>query len=163
MLSDKGGMRKTLRLPVVGLAALLCLVIALAGCGSSDTDPRGFSTGYNTAIAKLDRASQELAGTQGASKTRSSRAIARQLDRFADLLAATGKDLSRLDAPKSAAPQFSALTGALNRSIASARRAARAARQIQPARQRAALRALRDDVLEIARAQDALQRAIDSS
>jgi hypothetical protein len=167
MPSGGAGIRRTLRLPRTRLAAAFCLVLALAlggaACGGDNSDSSGFSTQYNAAIAKLDRASQELAGTQGSAKTRSSHAIARQLDRFADLLAATGKDLSRLDAPKSAAHEFSALTGALDRSIASARRAARAAREIQPARQRAALRALRNDVVEIARAQDALQRAIDSS
>jgi hypothetical protein len=167
MPSGKGGIRRALGLPRTRLAAALCLVCALAfgtaACGSDDSGSSGFSTGYNAAIAKLDRASQQLAGTQATRKVRSSRAIARQLDRFADLLADTGKDLARLDAPKSAALEFSALTEALDRSIASARRAARAAREIRPARQRAALRQLRDDVAEIARAQDALQRAVDSS
>jgi hypothetical protein len=156
-----------LRLPRTRLAAAFCLVLALvfgpAGCGGGNSDSGDFSKGYNAAIASLDRASQELATTQTTRKARSSRAIARQLDRFADVLADTGKHLARLDAPNSATHQFSALTGALDKSIASARRAARAAREIQPARQRAALRQLRDDVVEIARAQDALQRAIDSS
>jgi hypothetical protein len=148
------------------VAAAFCLALALAfgaaACGDDSSDSSGFSQSYNTAIAKLDRASQELATTQATRKARSSRAIARQLDRFADLLAATGRDLDRLDAPKSAAAQFSALTGALDKAIASARRAARAAHEIRPARQREALRQLRDDVVEIAQAQDALQRAIDS-
>jgi acyl-CoA reductase-like NAD-dependent aldehyde dehydrogenase len=167
MPSDRAGIRKGLRLPRTRLAAASCLALALAfgpaACGSDNSDSSGFSTDYNAAIAKLDRASQELATTQTTTKSRSSRAIARQLDRFADLLADTGKDLARLDAPKSATDQFSALTGALDKSIASARRAARAAREIQPARQRKALRQLRDDVVEVARAQDALQRAIESS
>jgi hypothetical protein len=167
MPSDGAGIRKGLRLPRTRLAAAFCLALALAfgpaACGSGNSDSSGFSTDYNAAIAKLDRASQELATTQATRESRSSRAIARQLDRFADLLADTGKDLARLDAPKSATHQFSALTGALDKSIASARRAARAAREIQPARQRKALRQLRDDVVEIARAQDALQRAIESS
>ncbi len=156
-----------MRLPRIRLAATFCLVLALAfgpaACGGGDSDSSGFSTGYNAAIAKLDRASQELARTKTTHKARTSRAIARQLDRFADLLAETGKALGRLDAPNSATHQFSALTGALDKSIASARRAARAAREIQPARQRAALRELRDDVLEVARAQDALQHALGAS
>jgi hypothetical protein len=168
MPSDKEGMTNTLRLPVSRLAALACLVVALAlgsaACGSSGSDSTtDFPQGYNAAIAKLDRAGTELATTQATRKARSSRAIARQLDRFADVLAGTSRDLGRLEPPKAANAQFSALRGALDRSIASARRAARAARQIQPARQRRALRALRDDVVEVARAQDALQRAIDAS
>jgi acyl-CoA reductase-like NAD-dependent aldehyde dehydrogenase len=157
-------MRNTLRLPVSRLAALACLVAMLAlgsaACGSSDSDSSDFPKGYNAAIAKLDRAGTELSTTQPTGKTRSSRAIARQLERFADLLAGTSRDLARLEPPKAATTQFSALRRALDRSIASARQAARAARQIQPARQRRALRQLRDDVVEVARAQDALQRAI---
>jgi hypothetical protein len=156
-------MRNTLRLPVSRPAALACLVVMLAlasaACGSSDSDSNDFPKGYNAAIAKLDRAGTELT-TQPSGKTRSSRAIAGQLERFADLLAGTSRDLARLEPPKAATTQFSSLRRALDRSIASARRAARAARQIQPARQRRALRQLRDDVLEVARAQDALQRAI---
>jgi hypothetical protein len=162
-------MRNPLRLPVSPvsrLAALACLVVVLAlgasACGSSDSDSDNFPQGYNAAIAKLDRAATELATTQGTRKARSSRAIARQLSRFADLLAGTAGDLARLKPPRAATPQFSALRQALDSSIASARQAARAARQIQPARQRRALRQLRDDVVEVARAQDALQRAIDA-
>jgi hypothetical protein len=149
-------------------AAVFCLAITFAlaagapGCGSNDSTSSDFSADYNAAIAKLDRASQSLATTQTSRKARSSRAISRQLDRFADLLAGTSKDLAALDPPKAAAAQYAKLTGALDRSIAAARRAARAAREIQPKRQRAALSQLRDDVVEIARAQEALQRAIDT-
>jgi hypothetical protein len=168
MPSDKDGMRNPLRLPASStpllLAALLCLALGLGACGSSGDDDAtaNFPTGYNAAIAKLDRASAALATTGSARKTRSSRAIARQLDRFAELLAGTSHDLAALEPPKAATGQFKKLRTALDSSIASARRAARAARQIQPARQRAALRALRDDVLEIAKAQDALQRALNT-
>jgi hypothetical protein len=160
MPSDKEGMRNPLRLPVIALSAVLCLVLALSACGSSGDDTTSFSSGYNAAIAKLDRAGTELAATQTTTRKRSSRAIARQLDRFAELLAVTSTDLHRLQPPAGASRQFKALTGALDQSIASARRAARAAREVQPARQRAALRKLRDSVVEIARAQDALQKAV---
>jgi hypothetical protein len=164
MPSDKGGMRNPLKLPRSLPAVLLSLTLVLGACGggsNSGTDSADFPQGYNAAIAKLDRAGQSLATTEPARKARSSRAIARQLDRFAAVLAGTAKDLSALEPPKAAAAQFRQLTSALDDSIASARRAARAARQIQPARQRAALRDLRGDVVAIARAQDALQRAID--
>jgi hypothetical protein len=149
------------------LAALACALCALAlgtaACGSSDTDTsKDFPQSYNAAIAKLDRAGSALATTQTTRKARSSRAIARQLDRFAGLLSGTSRDLAGLEPPKAASAQFTALRGALDRSIVSARRAARAARQIQPARQRAALRQLRTDVLKIARAQAALQRAMNA-
>jgi hypothetical protein len=164
MPSDKGGMRKALSPPVLGLSTVLCLVLAmsvsLSACGSSGEDTTSFSTGYNAAIAKLDRASTELATTQATRRTRTSRAIARQLDRFADLLGITSADLHRLKPPSGASGQFRALTAALDESIASARRAAHAARQIQPARQREALRKLRDSVVQISRAQDALQKAV---
>jgi hypothetical protein len=172
MPSDRAGIRKGLHLPrrllLTRFAAVFCLAIALAlalaaaGCGGDDSSSSDFSAEYNAAIAKLDRASQSLAATQTSKKARSSRAISRQLDRFADLLAGTAKDLDALDPPKAAAAQYAKLTGALDRSIAAARRAARAAREIQPTRQRAALRQLRDNVVELARAQDALQRAFDT-
>jgi hypothetical protein len=165
MPSDKGGMTNSVRLPVSSLAALACLAVALPACGGSDSGSSSdsFSRGYNAAIVKLDRASNELAASQATRRTRSSRAIARQLDRFADLLAGTSRDLHGLEPPSAAARQFRELTGALDSSIASARRAAHAAREIQPARQRAALRQLRDSVVEISRAQDALQKAVASS
>jgi hypothetical protein len=171
MPSDKHAMRNPLSPPVwppvSRLAALASLLAAFAlgapACGSSNSEPDTFPESYNAAIAKLDRASTELAATQASRKAPSSRAISRQLDRFADLLAGTAGDLARLDPPKPATAQFSALRQALDRSIASARQAARAARQIQPARQRAALRELRGDVLEVAKAQDALQRAMNAS
>jgi hypothetical protein len=152
-------MRNLLPLSVIAL----CLILALSACGSSGDDTTSFSSGYNAAIAKLDRAGQELALTQSTRKARSSRAIARQLDRFAAALAATGRDLGRLQAPKAATKQYSALTGALDQAIASARRAARAARQIQPKAQRAALNDLRGDVVAVAEAQDHLQRAMNAS
>jgi hypothetical protein len=155
-------MRNSLRLPASALAALLCLSVALAACGGSSDDSGNFSKGYNAAIVKLDRASTELATTQATTGVRSSHAIARQLDRFADLLSGTSSDLHGLQPPSGASTQFSALTAALDQSIASARRAARAAREIQPARQRAALNQLRDAVVEISRAQDALQKAVAS-
>jgi hypothetical protein len=155
-------MRNSLRLPASAPALLLCLVLALAACGGSSDESGSFSKGYNAAIVKLDRASNELAATQATTRVRSSRAIARQLDRFADLLSGTSSDLHGLQPPSGASAQFRALTAALDQSIASARRAAHAAREIQPARQRAALRRLRDSVVEISRAQDALQKAVQS-
>ena|SRR5215212_7913156 len=149
------------------LAAVLCVATGLAftvgaGACGSDASSSDFSADYNAAIARLDRASQSLASSQGTRRARSGRAISRQLDRFADLLAGTSRDLAGLEPPKDAAAQYAKLTGALDRSIASARRAAQAARDIQPKRQRAALRQLRDDVVAIARAQDALQRALET-
>jgi hypothetical protein len=159
-------MRNSLTLPRTPSAAALCVALSLAfalpACGGSSDDPEGFSQSYNSAISKLDKAGQQLAVAQGTRKARSSRAIARQLDRFAAVLANTGSDLDRLEAPKSAARQYTALTGALGQAVASARRAARAARQIQPKAQRAALKDLRNDVVEIARAQDALQHAMNA-
>jgi hypothetical protein len=97
-----------------------------------------------------------------ARKTASSRAIARQLDQFADALADTRQELSRLEPPKQATRELDELVAALDRAVAAGRKAAAAARAIQPARQRRALQQMRDAALEVARAQDALARAVQS-
>src|SRR4051794_26534449 len=107
MPSDKDGMRNPLRLSAPLIAALLCLALVLGACGSSDDDASAnFPQAYNAAIAKLDRASAALATTDTTPKAGSSRAIARQLDRFAGLLAGTGRELAALQPPKAASGQF---------------------------------------------------------
>jgi hypothetical protein len=145
---------------LVSIAIVLCLVAPACG---GDSQPDRFSSGYNAAIERLDRASQQVIKLAPGRKTRSSRAIARQLDAFADVLAGTRRELARLKPPERATKQFDQLVAALDDSVAAGHRAADAARAIQPARQRRALRQLRDSALEVARAQDALGRAVQAS
>jgi hypothetical protein len=146
--------------------ALACLAIVLSlavpACGG-ESEPDHFSTGYNAAIQRLDQASQELVALEPAKRKESSRAIARQLDRFADVLAGARRELARLSPPERATKQFDDLVAALDKSVDAGHRAADAARAIQPARQRRALTELRDAALEIARAQTSLARAVENA
>jgi hypothetical protein len=98
-----------------------------------------------------------------ARRKQSSRAIARQLDRFADVLAGTRRELAALEPPQRATKPFKELVAALDESVRAGHKAASAARAIQPVAQRRALRQLRDAALEIARAQNALGRAVNSN
>jgi hypothetical protein len=160
MPSDVGGMTNLLPRVCVSLAIVLCLLASACGVNS---EPDHFSSGYNTAIERLDRASQQVIDLAPARKTSSSRAIARQLDSFADVLAGTRRELARLKPPDRATKQFSELVGALDKTVAAGRSAAAAARAIEPARQRRALRQLRDAAVQVAHAQDALGRAVEGS
>ena len=160
MPSDVGGMSQSLPRILASLAIVLCLLVP--ACGGS-SEPDHFSSGYNAAIKRLDRASQNVVTLAPARKTESSRAIARQLDRFADVLAGTRHELGRLQPPDRASKQYDELMAALEKSVTAGRGAATAARQIEPAAQRRALRQLRDAALEIAHAQDALARAVNST
>ena len=160
MPSDVGGMSLFVPRILASLAIALCLF--LPACGG-DSEPDHFSTGYNTAIKRLDRASQKVIALSPVRRTDSSRAIARQLDRFADVLAGTQRELGRLQPPDRATKQFDELIAALKKSVTAGRGAATAAREIEPAAQRRALRELKDAALEIARAQDDLARAVNST
>jgi hypothetical protein len=138
---------------------LVVLCLGAPACGGDD-DTDNFSEPYNAAIRRLDQASQKVIALAPSRKRESSRAIARQLDQFADVLAATRAELSGLEPPKSATRQFDALVAALDESVTAGHRAAAAARQIQPGRQRRALAQLRDAAVEVGNAQDALGRAV---
>jgi hypothetical protein len=164
MPSGERGIRsflRTFRTVLVGL--LLTLLLALgAGCGDDDSSGTdGFSKGYNAAIARLARVNQELGSLPSSAKPRSSNAIAREFDTFADGLANTRAQLSRLAPPEQAVSQFAALLAALDESVGASRRAARAARQIKPARQRRAVRQLQRAAEEVTSAEDALRRAVE--
>jgi hypothetical protein len=149
------------RTALLVVACLALVPIGLA-CGG-DSEPDQFSESYNDAIQRLDQASQDVLALAPTRKTRSSRAIARQLNRFADALDDSRRELSRLKPPQRAATEFDQLVAALDRTVAGARKAAAAARAIQPVRQRRALRQLRDAAVEVAQAQDALGKAVESS
>jgi hypothetical protein len=160
MPSDERGMSQSLPRVLISVAIVLCLFAPACG---GDSGPDQFSSGYNTAIKRLDRANQRVVALAPARKTESSRAIARQLDRFADVLAGTRRELGRLRPPDRASKQFDQLMAALQKSVTAGRGAATAARQIEPAAQRRALRDLRNAAVEIAHAQDALARAVNST
>jgi hypothetical protein len=131
----------------------------VSGCGGADEpDTNGFAQGYNASIQRLAAVNAQLAALDVS--TKSSRAIARQFDRFGAALESTRAELGRLNPPASARREFNALLGALDDGVAASHRAARAARQIQPARQRRAVRQLRGAAQEVDAAQDALGRAV---
>jgi hypothetical protein len=160
MPSDDQGMTDSLPRAIASLGIALCLLAPACG---GDSEPDRFSSDYNAAIERLDKASQQVIALEPARRKQSSRAIARQLDRFADVLAGTRRELAALQPPRRATKPFEALVVALDESVAAGHKAASAARAIQPARQRRALQALRDAALEIARAQNALGRAVNSN
>jgi hypothetical protein len=160
MPSDEAGMTDSLPRALVSLSIVLCLLAPACG---GESEPDRFSSGYNAAIERLDKASQQVVALEPARRKQSSRAIARQLDRFADVLAGTRRELAALEPPQRATKPFKALVAALDESVAAGHKAASAARAIQPARQRRALQELRDAALEIARAQGALGRAVNST
>jgi hypothetical protein len=142
------------------LAIVLCLLVPACG---GESEPDHFSSDYNAAIERLDRASRAVIALEPARKKESSRAIARQLDRFADVLAGTRRELARLQPPERATKPFDELVAALDQSVDAGHRAAAAARAIQPARQRRALAELRDAALQIAHAQNSLARAVENA
>lgn len=154
-------MRPPLARPLASLAIGFCLVAP--ACGGDDPEPERFSSGYNAAIERLDRASREVIEVAPARQSRSGRAIARQLESFAEVLAGTRGELAQLTPPKQATKEFDQLIEALDDSVAAGQRAAAAARAIQPARQRRALRQLQDSASEVARAQVALGRAVEGA
>jgi hypothetical protein len=153
-------MRPLVLRALASVAIVLCLVAP--GCGD-DSEPDRFSSGYNAAIERLDQASRKVIELAPARRTQSSRAIARQLDSFADVLAGTRRELAALKPPQRATNEFKDLITALDDTITAGHKAADAARAIQPARQRRALRTLRSSAIEVARAQDALGRAVEGS
>jgi hypothetical protein len=160
MPSDEPGMTDSLPRALASFAIALCLLAPACG---GDSEPDRFSSDYNAAIQRLDKASQQLVSLEATRRKQSSRAIARELDRFADVLAGTRRELASLEPPQRATKPFKELVAALDDSVAAGHKAASAARAIQPAAQRRALRQLRDAALEIARAQDALGRAVNST
>jgi hypothetical protein len=160
MPSDEPGMTDSLPRALASLAIVLCLLAPACG---GDSEPDRFSSDYNAAIKRLDKASEQLTSLEATRRKQSSRAIARELDRFADVLAGTRRELASLEPPQRANKPFKELVAALDDSVAAGHKAASAARAIQPAAQRRALRQLRDAALEIARAQDALGRAVNST
>ena len=146
---------------LVSVAIALCLLAPACG---GDSEPDHFSSGYNAAIERLDQASQQVIALAPARKTRSpagrspGSSIASRT--CSPARAASWRRWSR---PTRATKQFDQLVAALDESVTAGHQAADAAREIQPARQRRALRELRDAALEIAHAQDALGRAVNST
>ena len=107
-------MTDSLPRPLASFAIVLCLLAPACG---GDSEPDRFSSDYNAAIERLDKASQQVVALEPARRKQSSRAIARQLDRFADVLAGTRRELAALEPPKRAAKPFKALVAALDESV----------------------------------------------
>jgi hypothetical protein len=147
------------RLTTCLLIATFALSGALAACGDDDTDTTSFSEGYNSAIQRLGRVNEDLAGLRN---SRSTRAIAHEFEDFAAALQRTEAALSRLEPPARATEEFDAVLAALDDGVRASRRAAHAARAIRPAGQRRAVRDLQRAAEELAAAENALRRAVAS-
>src|SRR5687768_3155080 len=96
-----GGLR------ALGTCLLVAVFLAVSGCGGGDSEPDPFADGYNAAIRQLAGVNQEVAGLDVSA--RSSRAIAREFDRFAEALRSTRTELAGLEPPQRAAAEFDAL------------------------------------------------------
>ena len=72
MPSDEGGMRDFLARVFASLAIALCLLAPACG---GDSEPDRFSSGYNAAIERLDRASQEVIALAPARQRRALREL----------------------------------------------------------------------------------------
>jgi hypothetical protein len=145
------------RLTTCLLTAVFALA-GLAGCGDDDSaDTAGFSEGYNTAIQRLARVNEDLAGLRD---SRSTRAIAHEFQDFGAALQRTRADLSRLAPPAAAEEEFDDVLTALEDGVRASRRAAHAARAIRPAGQRRAVQDLQRAAEALAAAEDALRRAV---
>ena len=112
---------------LASFAIALCLLAPACG---GDSEPDRFSSDYNAAIKRLDKASQQLVSLEATRRKQSSRAIARELDRFADVLAGTRRELASLEPPQRANKPFKELVAALDDSVAAGHKAASAARAI---------------------------------
>jgi hypothetical protein len=139
------------------LIAAFGTAFAAVGCGDDDSATDGFSQDYNTAIQRLARVNEDLAGLRN---SRSTRAIAHEFEDFGAALERTRADLSRLAPPAGAADEFDAVLTALEDGVRASRRAAHAARAIRPAGQRRAVQDLQRAAEELAAAEDALRRAV---
>jgi hypothetical protein len=142
---------------LVGLAGLL-LATAVA-CGDDDSETEGFTQGYNQAIGQLARVNEQLTGLRN---SRSTRAIAREFQGYADALERTRDELTALEPPAEAATEFDAVLAALDEGVRASGRAAKTARAIRPAGQRRAVRDLQRAAEELAAAEDALRQALES-
>jgi hypothetical protein len=127
-------------------AALVFVLLALAGCGESDSS---FTDDYNKAVKPLSELGQGL-GTNPAA-----------FDRLAKSTSQTRRNLAKLDAPDDAQEEFGALLGRLDDVTDDLTEVADAERSRDVVRQRRAARRLVRSSDAVERAETALKQAVE--
>ena len=127
-------------------AALVLVLLALAGCGGSDSS---FTDDYNEAVRPLSELGSGL-GTKPAA-----------FERLARTTAATRRNLAKLDAPEDAQEEFDALLGRLDEVTDDLTDVADAERSRDVVRQRQAARALVRSSEAVEQAETALKQAVE--
>ena len=127
-------------------AALVLVLLAVAGCGGSDSS---FTADYNKAVRPLSELGQGL-GTNPAA-----------FDRLAKSTSQTRRNLAKLDAPEDARDEFEALLGRLDAVTADLTEVASAERSRDVVRQRRAAKELVRSSAAVERAETALKQAVE--
>ena len=127
-------------------AALLLVLLALAGCGREDDT---FTEDYNRAVRPLSRLGESL-GTKPAS-----------FERLANGTERTRANLADLDPPEAAQNEFDALLARLDDVTSDLTAVARAERSKDVVKQRRAAKRLVESSNEVERAENRLRRAVD--
>src|SRR5215210_3977934 len=127
-------------------AAMLLVLLAVAGCGGDDTT---FTQDYNRAVRPLSRLGRHI-GTKPSS-----------FDTLAKRTAQTRANLAELDPPEDARDEMKALLARLDAVTADLRGVAKAARGKDPVKQRSAAKALVGSSNAVERAETKLKRAVE--
>ncbi len=126
-------------------AAVGLVLLALAGCGGSDSS---FAEDYNQAVAPLSQLGEGM-GTD-----------ATEFDRLARRTEQTRSNLTDLDPPDEASDEFDSLLAGLDRVTADLKAVARATRSKDIVRQRRAAKRLVRSSTQVQRAETALRAAV---
>jgi hypothetical protein len=127
-------------------AAVAFVLLALAGCGGSDSS---FAEDYNQAVEPLSQLGQGM-GTQ-----------ASEFDRLASRTEQTRDNLAKLDPPDDAQEEFASLLAQLDQVTGDLTAVARATRSKDVVRQRRAAKRLVQSSEEVQRAESALRQAVE--
>jgi prophage DNA circulation protein len=127
-------------------SAVLLVLLALAGCGGSDS---GFTDDYNQAVKPLSELEQGK-GTQP-----------REFDQLAERTRDTRENLSKLDPPDGAKDEFRALLVELDNVTKDLRAVASAARDKDVVAQREAAQALVKSSTDVQQAESELKQAVE--
>jgi hypothetical protein len=127
-------------------SAVLLVLLALAGCGGSDSS---FAEDYNKAVAPLSKLGQGM-GTDASEFNR----LARRTERTHD-------NLAKLDAPDDAKDEFDLLLARLDQVTDDLRAVARSTRSKDVVRQRRAAKRLVRSSTEVQKAEAALRAAVE--
>ena len=127
-------------------AAVLLVLLALAGCGGDEST---FTQDYNRAVRPLSTLGEHI-GTKPSS-----------FDALARRTHATRANLAKLDPPDGAQDEMDALLARLDEVTGDLRRVATASRGRDPVKQRKAAKALVRSSNEVEKAETRLKRAVE--